>query len=384
MQNQQTSSISSLFSQPLSSVKTLPSSIKRWSTYALMGAGLLANMGALASTDKQLVVFGHNPYEQGNFPSIIGVLDNTYSGVEGNRIGTGPSIADVVSQQLFDGGVIAQTSSAALFSGQGTNYAVATAASRTKADPLSSLIGMPTQVNSYLAATPSSDVARNLYIFAPGQNDILDAVGTSQFPLLSCERFTPWKYWRVYRDVRHMDGEYSGRFAGTEYERVAKLMYAAIESSKSMLDQLQQAGAKDILIPNVASPSLFPIFRDLAAGFGCDTNILKGKSELLTYHFNASIQAYVYRIENKDMLTYDIQADIKTLQDSPEAYGFSDASNNCYLLDISQPQVLLNPAVQCDDSNENDFLHYTALTLTTNADDFIGRKMAATLVHMAR
>jgi phospholipase/lecithinase/hemolysin len=358
---------------------------KNFTACLAVGAGLLIGTSASADVDRQLVGFGHNPYEQGNFPSLIGVLDNTYTDENGsNRIGTGPSIMDVISRELFEDGIISQESTAALFSGQGTNYATATATARVKDDPLSMLIGMTTQVNTYLSLTSAEDIENNLYVFAAGQNDVLDAIGTGQFPLLSCEPLKPYKYWRVYSDVRRMDGEYSGYYAGTEYERVAKIMYAAITASKGMLDQLQAAGAKDILIPNVPSPSLYPIVGQIAAGFGCDPEVLEDKANLLTHQFNAAIKRYVKKSDNDDLVIYNIQKDIKTLKKNPSAYGFTDSSNYCYLLDISIPQIFLNPQVQCDDSNENDFLHYVALTLTSNADDFVGRKMAATLLLMSR
>lgn len=357
--------------------------IKQLSTLGVLSLSLLAGASVSAETERGLVVFGHNPYEQGNFPALVGVLDNTFSGENGNRIGTGPSIGDVISRELLAGNVISEASQAALFSGQGNNYAVATAATRVREDALSPLIGLQAQVNTYTASVTPSEAENNLYVYAPGQNDVLDAVGTGQFPLLSCE-FKARKYRHVYRKTHRLGGDYKGHFEGTEYERVAEIMYSAINASTDQLDQLQSAGAQDILIPNVTSPALFPVLGQIAGAFGCSVEALSDKADTLTKQFNRAIKRYVKRSDNQEMQTYNIQRDVRALQNNAAAFGFSDITNNCYLVDVSVPQIFLNPQVECNDTNENTFLHYTALTLTADADDFIGRKMAATLRLMAR
>ena len=66
-----------------------------------------------AETSKKLVGFGHNPYDQGNISAVIGILDNTYTDENGNRIGTGPSIMDVVSRELYEDELISQPTTAA-------------------------------------------------------------------------------------------------------------------------------------------------------------------------------------------------------------------------------------------------------------------------------
>ena len=334
--------------------------------------------------ERKLVGFGHNPFEQGNLPSLIGILDNTYTDKNGNRIGTGPSIMDVASDQLYAEGIISQPTTAALFSNQGTNYATATATARSKDDPLSLLIGMQTQVASYLSAASAGEIADNIYIFAPGQNDVLDAVGTSQFPLLACEPFKTRIYRKVYRDVQRLQGDYEGLYAGTEYERVAKIMYAAITATTGMLDTLQAAGARDILIANVSSPSKFPIIGQIAFGFGCDPEVLSRKADLLTKQFNGKLKRYLKKSTNTDLVIFDMQGQLTLLKKNPAAFGFTNSSDYCYLLDISIPQLFPNPQVSCDDSNKNRFLHYTALSLTRNADEFLGKKIAATLSLMVK
>ncbi len=347
----------------------------------VLGVSVLSSTVAMA--DKNLVVFGHNPYEQGNFPSLVGALDNTFTGESGNRIGTGPSIADVVSRELAASGVIEQESQADLFSAQGTGFGVATATTRLREDALSPLIGYQAQINRYLAGSSASEIKENLYLYAPGQNDVLDAVGTGQFPLLSCD-FSSRKYSYVYRKTRHNGGDYTGHFEGTEYERVAEIMYATINATTTQLDQLHDAGATDILIPNVVSPSQYPVIDQLAAGFGCSVKQLSKKADLLSRQFNQSLERYLRRSDNSKAVVYNVARDVRQLKANGSTFGFSDVSNNCYLVDVSIPQIFLNPAVSCNDDNENSFLHYTALTLTADADDFIGRKMAATLRLMAR
>ncbi|MEH2627164.1 outer membrane lipase/esterase [Bradyrhizobium sp. AZCC 1719] len=277
----------------------------------------LATLPASASVYDSLVVFGDSLSDSGNNAAVIGVnagqtiSGNTYvpsqpygSGVYSN----GPVWASDVASKL---GITLQSS---LLGGTNYAYGGATTGPVVSGFPFSLL----TQANQYLATNIASPNA--LYVIAGGGNDARAALGA----IAACPACLG--------------------------PTVAATATAYANNVGSIVDALQAAGAKNIVVWNTPNLGLAPAVT--AAG-------ASGLGTFLASSMNAALAAEL--AGESGVSTFDIFGLGTTIALNPGAFGFTNVTDACGAV----------PGANCDTYAYWDGIHPTAAAHAVLADAFL-------------
>lgn len=259
-----------------------------WSWAA--GVLALAVSGSVPAAYSGLYVFGDSLSDNGTLAGAFGVnLPAPWSSDPPlNRVSNGPVAVERLAARL---GLDLRPSlhlSALGFppvlAPVGTDYAVATARARAQGDFFADLPSLGVQVATFLGYTPSAP-SDALYVVFIGGNDVLDI--------------------RAEAD----DG------------RAAAVIDSATRAVGSALDGLIEAGARQILVPNVFDIGLTPA----AAG-------APGLATRRTLEYNQALAGVIAGVEGArgvDLIEYDLFGLGQALARDPAAFGFANFADPC-------------------------------------------------------
>jgi phospholipase/lecithinase/hemolysin len=262
---------------------------------------------ASASSFSYIAVFGDSLSDNGNLYAAVGYPPAPYYN---GRMSNGPVAVEYLSSQLgsplLDYAWIGATTGVGnvVDSGTATSFGA------------SGLPGMSTVFNTVLPGLPVSSSA--LYVVWGGPNDVLGDLAT---PAL-----------------------------------LTAAIFNAVSNLDSMVNALQAAGARHILVPDMPDLGLTP--RLLALGPAA-----AAEGTAVTNLFNQALLASL----PPGVTFFDTAALLRTITADPALYGFTDVTDPCY-----------NGTTVCADPNQ--YLFWDSIHPTTAADAILGAQFSEAVV----
>lgn len=279
----------------------------------------------------EMVVFGDSLSDTGNLASI-GVVDlSSPIFYQNSRLSNGPVAVEHLAKLL---GLKASASMHLVGGTSGTNYAVSGATAAPSEDRPG--FDLQSQVNSYLQQTGGEAFKNTLYVVFIGGNDVREASRLNR-------------------------------------KNAAVSMHRAVESIGRQVRVLLRAGAKKVMVVNVADIGRTPEIRQLSQHRG-NWRLSRVASQY-TRRFNAKLAKTIKRIEwaaGTDLVLFDLYSYSLKLADNAAAYGYKVTIEAC----ISLQTQTFNPACEAG-KNFHQFLFFDELHPTARTHERISRAMYA-------
>ena len=283
---------------------------------------LVINFSAWSSsTFNEIYVFGDSLSDTGNLASVTQAFPAPFFN---NRVSNGPNAVDNIAQHF---GLNVDPSLHLIGPSLGTNYAVSGARAASNES-----IDLPTQISAFLLNKAGRAPVDALYIIFIGGNDVRDARDSA----------------RVSRSIR--------------------IIRNAVRNESSQIQKLITAGAKNIMVFNIADIGRIPdttLLTELS-----NNNRLARKATNYTRLYNVLLSIRMRLLEHKNNINiteFDFFKVFSKILDNPSDFDFTNSTQACF----SQLSFSFNS--ECNfGASFGEFVFFDEIHPTARAHELLG------------